>query len=83
LVAGTRTQNIYLYYELGEAAVVGDIHHIQIVLRGALKTSNRYFELYKITALPTRILDSKFVQHSLDYSYFGIDNIQLNYILFT
>jgi hypothetical protein len=82
LVAGTRAKNIYLYYELVEAMVVGNVYRVQIVLHIPLKTTNHFFELYKIVALPAQISDRKFAQHFLDYTYFGIDNIQRNYILF-
>ena len=37
--------------------------------------------MYKTTALPTRILDDKFVKHVFDYPYFSLDKNQHDYIL--
>jgi hypothetical protein len=83
LLAGTRTKNIYMYYDLAEVTVVGDLHRIQLVIHVPLKTANHVFELYKIVALPARISDQKLVEIRLDYGYFAIDHVQRNYILFT
>ena len=47
-----------------------------------LKTASRYFVLHKIIALQERISGEKFAQYSLDFLYFGLDNIQRNCILF-
>jgi hypothetical protein len=83
LVAGTRTENVHLYYELVKVAVIGDAHRIKLMMNVPLKTASRYFVLYKIIALPARISGDRFAQYSLDFLYFGLDNIQRNYILFT
>lgn len=48
-----------------------------------MKTASRYFVLHKIIALPARISDDTFAQYLLEFPYFGVDNIQRNFILFT
>ena len=83
LVAGTRAENVHLYYELVKVAVIGDAHCIKLILNVPLKTASRYFVLHKINSLPARISDDKFAQYSLDFLYFSLDNIQRKYILFT
>ena len=83
LVAGTKYENIHLYYDCMQTAIVGDPHHIKMILNVPLKTVNRHFMLYRILALPTRISNRTFVQYVPDFLYFGIDYIQRNYILFT
>jgi len=83
LVAGTRAENVYMYYELVKVAVIGNARCIKLIVNVPLKTVSRYFVLYKIIALPVRISGDTFAQYSLDFLYFGLDNIQLNYILFT
>lgn len=83
LVAGTRAENVHLYYELVEVAVIGDTHCIQLILNELLKTASRYIVLHKITALLTHTSDNKCPQYLLEFPYFSIDNIQCNYILFT
>ena len=83
LVAGTRAENVHLYYELLKVAVIGDEHCIKLILNVPLKTASRYFVLHKINSLPARISDDKFAQYSLDFLCFSLDNIQRKYILFT
>jgi hypothetical protein len=53
LLVGTRTENVYLYYELVNAALIGDANSVKLILNLPLKTANRYFTLYKVIALPT------------------------------
>ena len=74
LVAGTRIENVYLYYELVKVAAVGDAQYMKLIFNMPLKTASRYFVLQKIIALPTPISNDTFVQHLLEFSYFGIDN---------
>lgn len=66
-----------------KVAVIGDAHGVKLILNVPLKTASRYFILHKIIALPTRISDDINFQYLLDFTYFGLDNIQRNYILFT
>ena len=47
LVAGTRAENIHLYYELVKVAVIGDAHGIKMILNIPLKMASRYFVLQK------------------------------------
>jgi hypothetical protein len=75
LVAGTRAENFHLYYELVKVAVVGDAHCSKLILNVPLKTTNHYYVLHKIIALPARIFGNKFIQYLLDFPYFGLDNI--------
>jgi hypothetical protein len=60
LIAGARKENIHLYYDLITVAAIGDAHHIKIILNVPLKTTNCYFVLYKILALPTRTFNDTF-----------------------
>jgi hypothetical protein len=83
LVAGTKFENVHLYYDCTQTAIIGDPQHIKMILSVPLKTVNRHFVLYKILALPTRIFNSAFIQYLPDFLYFGIDHIQRNYILLT
>jgi hypothetical protein len=48
-----------------------------------LKTSNRQFNLYKIVTLPIRLSNHSFIHYIPEFSYFGIDTVQHNYILFS
>ena len=82
MFAGTRAENVHLYYDLVKVAVIGDGHCVPLILNVPLKTASRYFVLHKIISLPARISDDIFVQYLLDFKYFGVDNIQRNYVLF-
>ena len=64
-------------------AVVGVSHCVKLILNVLVKTVSRYFVLHNTIALPARITDNKFAQNLLDSPYFGLDNIQRHYILFT
>jgi hypothetical protein len=73
LLAGTRVENVHLYYELVNAALIGDANDVELILNVPLKTSNRYFTLHKVIALPARISDSNFAQFVRNFTYFGLD----------
>jgi hypothetical protein len=79
LIVGNKLDNVNLY-EMMKVAIFGDAHHAKLILEVPLSSANHRFSLYRVTALPTRILNDTFAQYMLDYSYFGIDNIPRNYI---
>ena len=83
IIMGTKLENIHLYYDIIKTAIIGDSHHIKIILDVPLKTANRQFLLYKILALPIQVSNGTFVQYIPEFSYFGVDHIQRSYILFT
>jgi hypothetical protein len=80
LIAGNKLENIHLYYELIKVAIFGDAHHAKLILQVPLSSANHRFCLHIVIALPTRIFNDTFVQYLLDFPYFGIDNIQRNYV---
>jgi len=67
LVAGTRAENVHLYYELVKVAVIGDEHCIILILNVLLKTANHYYVLHKIIALPARIFIINLLNTYLTY----------------
>jgi hypothetical protein len=83
LLVGTRAEKVHLYYELVDAALIGDANCIKLILNVPLKPANRYFTLYKVTALPTRISDNNFAQFVPDFMYISLDKTQRNYISLT
>ena len=83
LIAGTNMENIHLYYDLTTVSVVANTHCIHLLLNVPLKSANRYFTLYKVISLPTRMSSDKFVHYSVDYSYLGLQNRQLAYVMLT
>ena len=80
-MAGTSTDNIHLYYELTEISVVANAHSIHLVLNIPLQTANRHFTLFRIITLPVRVTSDKFVQYSVEFTYFGLQSRQQTYLL--
>jgi len=79
LIAWNKIENVHLYYELIKVAIFGDAHHAKLILQVPLSSTNYRFVLFRVIALPTRILNDTFVQYSLDFLYIGINGIQRNY----
>jgi len=82
LIVGTRTDKLYLYYELVQVSVIGYVQNMKLIVNVPLKSASSQFTLYKVVALPTRVSKINFVQYSIDYSYFGLENIRHDFILF-
>ena len=76
LIAGNKIENVHLYYELIKVAIFGDA---KLILQVPLSSTIYRFVLYRVIALPTRILNDTFVQYSLDFLYIGINGIQRKY----
>jgi len=83
LIARTRIENIQFYYKFLKVAAIANTHYIKIILNVPLKTSGRHLVLYKILILPTLLLTILLFNNLPAFPYFGIDNIQHNYFLFT
>jgi hypothetical protein len=83
LNASTKFDNIHLYYELIKVTVVGTAHSIKLILEVPLKTESQRFTLFRIVALPTRVLNDTFALYQLEYNYFGLSHSQRDYILMT
>jgi hypothetical protein len=81
--AGSKFENLYLYYDVVKVAIVGDTHNIRLILNVPLKTANRNFVLYKLIAFPMPVLNNTFVQYKPNYLYVGFNEIQHSYALFT
>ena len=83
LIAGTKFENIHLYYELIKVTTVGNAHGIKLILEVPLKTESQSFALFRIIALPTPVLNDPFALYQLEYDYFGLSHSQRDYLLMT
>jgi len=83
LIAGTRAENIHLYYNLITVTVLGNVHSVKIVIHVPLKTVDRLFTIYKLFVFPTRISDNKFVKYAIEFPYFGLSVDQHVFIFLT
>jgi len=83
LVAGTKIQDVHVYYELVKVAVVGNAHGVQLVIRVPLKTAAQLFSLFKIIVFPMRLSPDSFLKYQLEYHYFGLAVEQRDFTLLT
>jgi hypothetical protein len=83
LIAGTHINNVHLYYELIKVSVIANTHCIHLILNVPLQTAERRHTLFRLITLPIRVTSDKFVQYSVDYTYFGLQHNQQTYVLFT
>jgi len=83
LIAGTKFENIHLYYELIKVTAVGNAHGIKLILEVPLKTESQSFTLFRIITLPTPVSNDTFALYQLEYDYFGLSHSQRDYILMT
>ena len=83
LAAGTKRDNIHVYYDLIKIALVGNHHSIKMILNIPLKSANQQFSLHKLISLPMRISDSQHIKYLPEFAYFGISTSQRDYILLT
>jgi len=74
LIVGTKTGNIHLYYQIAKVSMITNAHHIKLIVNVPLKTFNQDFALYRLITLPERVSDDKFVQYSVEFSFFGLQN---------
>jgi len=81
LIPGIRAEHIHLYYEFVKVSLAATPHSIKLVISVHLKSTDRHFTLYKVVTLTERRTSNRFVRYLIDYSYFGIHNNQLDYIL--
>ena len=82
-MAGTKLQDVHLYYELVKVALVGKTHGVQLVISVPLKTAAQLITLFKILVFPTPLSPETFLKYQLDYHYFGLAVDQRDYTLFT
>jgi len=83
LTVGTRTENVHIYYELAKVSLVAKTHSIKFIVSVPLKTTNSYFDLYRIVILPQPIASNRRFRYSIDYTYFGNQHSKRDYLLFT
>jgi len=65
LVAGTKIQDVHVYYELVKVAVVGNAHGVKLVITVPLKTAAQLFSLFKIIVFPMRLSPDSFLKYQI------------------
>ena len=82
-MAGTKFQDVHVYYELMKVALIGNAHGVQLVLSIPLKTDAQLFSPFKILVFPMRLSPDTFLKYQLDYHYFGLAVDQGDFPLLT
>jgi len=59
-MAGTKREIVGLYYDFVAVSVLGNVHVVNMLIIIPLKIASQHFNLHKLFALPTRILEIKF-----------------------
>jgi len=80
LIIGLIPNNVYLYYEVIQTAVLEDMNNLKLVLDVPIKTVSRQYELYKTVVLPTLVLNNKFAWFEVEDNYFAINLLQRTYL---
>ena len=76
LIGGTHINNIHLYYELIKVSVIANAHCVHLILNVPLQFADRHYTLFRIFTLSIRVTSDKFVQYSVDYTFFGLQHNQ-------
>ena len=66
LIVGTKSDKMYLYYELVQVSVKGNVHSMKRIVNVPIKTANSQFTLYKVVALPNRVSKTNVVKYTFD-----------------
>ena len=69
LVAGTKWENVHLYYDLFKVSMLGNAHGVNVLMTISLKTASQHFTLHKLIVLPTRISENKLIEYVHDFAY--------------
>jgi hypothetical protein len=60
---------------------IANTHSIMLIISVPLKTLNCYFTLHKIVTLPEQISSNKYLQYSINYTYFALLQSKRDYLL--
>jgi len=83
LIIGLSPNQVYMHYEVIQTAMLADTHSFKLVLKVPLKMVGRQYELYKLVALPTRILNNTYAQYNIGIDYFAINQLQRTHLTLT
>ena len=61
--------------------MVANTHCIHLVFNVSLQNADRHFALFRLITMPIRVTSDKFVQYSVNYTYFGLLHSQQSYLL--
>jgi hypothetical protein len=83
LIFSLRPNNVFIYCEMIQAAMLANLHSFKLLMIVPLKTVNVQFTLYRVAVLLVRLFNHSFVQFEVEKVYFGIDVLQRHYLTLT
>jgi hypothetical protein len=83
IIVSLRPNNVFMYYEMIQAAMLADLHSLKLLMIVPLKTMNVQFTLYRVAVFPVRLFNNSFVQFEVEKDYFRTDVLQRHYLTLT
>ena len=80
LIMDTQFNNMPWYVKHVKAVLLADLYSYMLVLYFPLTMVDRKYELLKVIAFPSRILNTTYVRFDLDTEYFVISTLRQFYI---
>jgi hypothetical protein len=81
LVMGTQYNNLFWYYKHVKAALLADLNCFMLVMNFPLTAVNRNYELYRVIAFPTKILNRTFASYKFEREYLAISTFRQSYLM--
>ena len=80
LIMGNQFNNMPWYVKHAKVALLADLYKYMLVLYFPFTIVDRKYELLKVIAFPSRILNTTYVRFDLDTEYFAISTLRQFYI---
>ena len=79
LVMGTQYNHMPWYIKHVRAALLTELHNFLLVMYFPLTMVDRKYELYRVLAFPSRILNKTYASYELDTEYLAVSTLQQIY----
>lgn len=84
LIASTKLEEMYIYYELADVHAISQTKYIQLIIEIPLKTENRLLDLYSVKSLPYREPSiNKFIYVKSNTEYLALTKTRQEYVELT
>jgi len=80
LIMGAQFNNMPWYVKHVKRTLLADLYNFMVVIYFPLTMVDCKYELFKVIAFPSRILNTTYVRFDLDTDYFAISTLRQFYI---
>jgi hypothetical protein len=81
MFAGTKWNNIHLYYEYSTVTVLANTHGMGVIVSVPLKTYDRHFTMFRIITLPYKVQGlGQYVQLETDFPFLLVDEAKQHFL---